>query len=97
MKFYIIIVLVAVLCCSFVFQTSFTPFHIKFPKTKSHIEIDGFSNIYVINDNEIVKYNSVGVLQKKFSTKRYGKIDFVDAMNPLKLLLADEHTILVCS
>jgi hypothetical protein len=87
LKFYIVIALIIVLCCSFVFQTMVPPLRIKFPETKSHIEIDGFSNIYVINDNEIVKYNSIGVLQKKFSTKRYGKIDFVDAMNPLKLLV----------
>jgi hypothetical protein len=39
------------------------------------------------SEPEIVKYNSDGVLQKKFSTKRYGKIEFVDAMNPLKLLV----------
>jgi hypothetical protein len=68
-------------------QTTIAPIHVIFPETKSHIEIDGFGNIYVVNDNEIIKYNALGVLQKKFSTKRYGKIDFVDAMNPLKLLV----------
>ena len=41
----------------------------------------------MINNDEIIKYNVDGVLQKKFSTKRYGKIDFVDAMNPLKVLV----------
>jgi hypothetical protein len=70
-----------------VFQTSNPVIHIKFSDQKSHIDIDGFGNIYVITDNEIVKYNASGVLQKKFSTKRYGKIDFVDAMNPLKVLV----------
>ncbi len=69
------------------FQTSNPVIHIKFSDQKSHIDIDGFGNIYVITDNEIVKYNASGVLQKKFSTKRYGKIDFVDAMNPLKVLV----------
>lgn len=73
--------------CSFVFQTADPPLHIVFPEKTSHVEIDGFGNIYVINDNEIVKYNALGILQKKFSTKRYGKIDFVDAMNPLKLIV----------
>ncbi len=87
MRFSIIIALCIVLCCSFVFQTSNPVIHIKFSDQKSHIDIDGFGNIYVITDNEIVKYNASGVLQKKFSTKRYGKIDFVDAMNPLKVLV----------
>lgn len=73
--------------CSFVFQTADPIVRVKFSEKKSYIKIDGFGNIYVINDNEIVKYNASGVLQKKFSTKRYGKIDFVDAMNPLKLLV----------
>jgi hypothetical protein len=58
-----------------------------FNEQKPLIEIDGFGNIYVINSNEIFKYNASGILQKKFSTKRYGKIDFVDAMNPLKVLV----------
>ena len=69
------------------FQPTDTPLHISFTEKNSHVEVDAFGNIYVINDNEIVKYNVDGVLQKKFSTKRYGKIDFVDAMNPLKILV----------
>ena len=87
MRFIVIIAICVVLGCSFVFQTSEPEIHIKFPEQKSHIEIDGFGNIYSITDNEIVKYNANGVLQKKYSTKRYGKIEFVDAMNPLKVLV----------
>lgn len=87
MKFSIIIAVCIVLGCSFVFQTSSPTIRIKFAEQKSHIDIDGFGNIYIITDNEIVKYNSAGILQKKFSTKRYGKIDFVDATNPLKILV----------
>lgn len=87
MRFHFIIAICVVLCCSFAFQTNEPIVRIKFPEQKSHIEIDGFGNMYVINNNEIIKYNAAGVLQKKFSTKRYGKIDFVDAMNPLKILV----------
>lgn len=72
---------------SFVFQTTDPVTRIKFTEQKSRLEIDGFGNMYVITNNEIVKYSATGNLQKKFSTKRYGKIDFVDAMNPLKLLV----------
>jgi len=87
LRFHFIIAICVVLCCSFVFQTNEPIVRIKISEKKSHIEIDGFGNMYIINNNEIVKYNAAGVLQKKFSTKRYGKIDFVDAMNPLKILV----------
>lgn len=73
--------------CSFAIQLNEPIIHIKFSKKQVHIEIDSFGNIYVVNDNEIIKYNSSGVLQKNFSNKRFGKIDFVDAMNPLKILV----------
>lgn len=87
MRFLIIIAICVVLGCSFVFQASEPEIHIKFSEQKSNLEIDGFGNMYVITNNEIIKYNSSGILQKKYSTKRYGKIDFVDAMNPLKVLV----------
>ncbi|MES2761503.1 MAG: hypothetical protein V4677_04830 [Bacteroidota bacterium] len=87
MKLNLVIVICLLLGCSFVFQTTEPELHIKFPEQKSRIEIDGFGNIYVITDHEIVKYSATGNLQKKFSTKRYGRIDFVDAMNPLKVLV----------
>ncbi len=73
--------------CSFMLQPNDTPLQISFNEKRSHVEVDAFGNIYVINNDEIIKYNVDGVLQKKFSTKRYGKIDFVDAMNPLKVLV----------
>ena len=73
--------------CSFAIQLNEPLVRIKFSNKQVHIEIDSFGNIYVVNDNEIIKYNSSGVLQKNFSNKRYGKIDFVDAMNPLKILV----------
>lgn len=74
-------------CCSFGFQTNDPVTRITFTEQKSRLEIDGFGNMYVITDNEIVKYSATGNLQKKFSTKRYGKIEFLDAMNPLKVLV----------
>lgn len=74
------------LCCSFI-QINDNPIHIKFPSKKEHVEVDDFGNVYAVSANEIIKYNSAGIEQKKFSTKRYGKIDLVDAMNPLKLLI----------
>lgn len=87
MKFNFIIALCLVLGCSFVFQTSEVPICIKFQEKVTHIEVDGFGNMYAIKNEEIVKYTANGILQKKFSTKRYGKIEVVDAMNPLKILV----------
>ncbi len=86
MKYKLIIAVCFIICCSFVFQTS-NGIRIQFPEKNCSVKTDGFGNIYIINQDEIIKYNSVGVLQKKFSIKRYGKIDFVDATNPLKILI----------
>ncbi len=60
---------------------------ITFSEKNCHIKIDAFKNTYIITPNEITKYNALGVEQKTFSTKRYGKIDFVDVTNPLKILV----------
>jgi hypothetical protein len=81
-----------VIICLFVFSTLATtkidyPTPIVFTEKNSHVKIDAFGNIYVITKNEIIKYNSKGLLQKKFSTKRNGKLDMVDVMNPLKILV----------
>lgn len=86
MKFYIIILFSFVITSSFVYQTAEPSFVIHFLKKNAHIEIDAFGNIYEMNQNEVIKYNSLGVLQKKFSTKRYGTIDVLDVTNPLKIL-----------
>src|ERR1700752_604301 len=72
--------------CSFVVQSDVIV-RIKFSEKNSSIKTDGFGNIYVINNDQISKYNASGVFQKTFSTKRYGKIDFLDATNPLKILV----------
>ncbi len=44
-------------------QSNDIPLQISLTK-KSHVEIDAFGNIYVINNDEIIKYNVAGVLQK---------------------------------
>ncbi len=72
---------------SFLYKTLENPIRILFSEKITHVEVDGFGNIYIIQNDQIVKYNANGVLQKKFSVKRYGKIDFVDATNPLKILV----------
>ncbi len=87
MKFYIVIFFCFIIASSFVYQAVEPSFAIRFSKKNSQIKIDAFGNIYEISQNEITKYNSLGILQKKFSTKRYGIIDVLDVTNPLKILV----------
>ena len=49
---------------------------------------DNLQNCYVVNtQNELKKYSANGELLFTFSINRYGKLSYVDAGNPLKLLL----------
>ena len=83
----ITLVCITLLCSAFVYHPEPIPVCIRFPHKITHVEVDNFGNIYTISQNEISKYNANGIFQKQFSTKRYGKIEFVDAMNPLKILV----------
>ncbi len=49
--------------------------------------IDNIGNIYAIIDAEIVKYLPNGKFFARYSNLKLGKISFVDATNPLKVLL----------
>ncbi|MBC7863189.1 MAG: hypothetical protein IAF38_09455 [Bacteroidia bacterium] len=48
---------------------------------------DNIGNIYVIQNDEMVKYNANGDLLKKYSNKKLGKIFSVDASNALRVLV----------
>lgn len=86
MQWKLIIPACFVILCSFAVQSD-DAVCIKFPEKNSSIKTDGLGNIYVIHKDEVSKYNAKGVFQKTFSTKRYGKIEFLDATNPLKILV----------
>ena len=51
--------------------------------------VDNLDNVYVINSSDQVKkYNSNGDSVAVFNNvKKFGKLSFIDASNPLKLLL----------
>lgn len=51
------------------------------------IETDPLGNIYTINGDEIKKFNAAGKMLSVYSVRQYGKITYVDASNPLKILL----------
>lgn len=53
----------------------------------SYCTTDNLNNTYIINGEEIIKYNSKGKLMMKYSNKRFGNITTTDATNALKILL----------
>lgn len=55
--------------------------------TSGSFTTDNQSNIYVIKGNELIKYNKAGKLLYKYSNKNLGNIDYVDASNPLRILV----------
>lgn len=79
------IFVVVVLSMAFVIQNNATLFTIK--QKHNYFTTDNLNNTYLINKEEILKYNSTGKLLMKFSNKRFGNITFVDATNALKVLL----------
>lgn len=48
---------------------------------------DNQSNVYVVQANELSKYDNKGKLLYKYSNKSLGNIDYVDASNMLRLLV----------
>jgi len=80
-----ILLLLAATGFAFTFQSGSTLFTIKQPV--SYFTTDNLNNTYLINGEEISKYNSNGKLFLKFSSKRFGNITSVDATNALKVLL----------
>lgn len=52
---------------------------------------DNIGNFYLYNTNEILMYDSTGLLKNRFSDKSLGKITSVDARNPLKIVVFFEE------
>jgi hypothetical protein len=80
-----LIALVGIICSSFALQTD--PDMYKISATYNSFTTDNIGNVYLINKEELTKYNPAGQLLKKYSNMRYGKITSVDAGNALKVLL----------
>ncbi len=53
----------------------------------NNFKTDKHANIYAINNNELKKYNSKGVLLNSFSTSNKILITDIDVSNPLKIML----------
>lgn len=80
-----IFILFATLCLCFTLQSDKKLFIIK--QSFHYFTTDNFNNTYLVNGEEISKYNNSGKLFLRFSSKRYGNITTVDATNALKILL----------
>lgn len=52
----------------------------------AHVTTDNLGNIYIYDGSLLTKYNSE-FIQTTYSTQTFGKISFVDASNPLKILV----------
>ncbi len=59
----------------------------KIKQVYDYFTTDNIGNTYLVNGEELIKYNNTGVLFKKYSNKRYGNITKTDATNALKILL----------
>lgn len=55
--------------------------------TATFFTTDNQSNVYSVIGNELTKYNKTGKLLYKYSNKKLGNIDYIDATNPLRILV----------
>ena len=55
--------------------------------TSKNILVDNLGNVYVINKDKILKYESDGKLNATFSYKNSGEISSVDITDPLKIVV----------
>lgn len=71
----------------FTFQDSGFNLVISVPTTSSFLTTDNLGNAYLIHGTILEKYGADGNLLKNFSNKNLGGLTFVDAGDPLKILL----------
>lgn len=81
----LVILLVFVLVCSFIQKDGTKRMVIK-AKT-NFFTTDNLGNIYTVNDDELVKYLPGGKFFARYSNLKLGNITYVDATNPLKIIL----------
>ena len=82
-KLFILFLLFAI--CAF--QASDITLIKKISSSSSFMTIDNLGNLYLIVNNELMKYDADGNLLKTFSDKSHGTISFVDVSNPLQILI----------
>jgi len=81
------LLIIFILLSLFSFQSDQFLFNKSIPTNATHLTIDNLSNVYLSNNDVLIKCNSQGVQVKSYSNKTLGSITVVDASNPMKLLL----------
>jgi len=82
-KLFVIISFISI-CSSFQFDDQ-EPLVLK--SKQNFFTGDNFGNAYIVNEDELLKYLGSGKFFARYSNLKLGGITFVDATNPLKLLL----------
>ncbi len=57
------------------------------PIEGSDFTTDPLGNCYIYSKGDVTKFNTDGIETGRFSTREFGDISFVDATNPLKILV----------
>jgi hypothetical protein len=63
------------------------PLHLVIKAKFDYFTVDNIGNMYLVNEDELLKYLPSGKFFARYSNLKLGKISFVDATNPLKILL----------
>ena len=80
----IVFFLISVVCFSF--QIS-DPQKLILKAKQNYFTGDNFGNVYLVNNEELMKYLASGKFFARYSNLKFGNITSLDATNPLKLLL----------
>jgi hypothetical protein len=55
--------------------------------TGNSVEVDNLGDVYVLANQDVIKYKSTGQLFRSYSNKSLGNISRIDVSNPLKILV----------
>jgi len=72
-----------------VFLLSFTPLIAQSAVKKIHV--DNLGNVYIIHNEQLLKFNAEGTLTHSFSNKKAGNISSVDVSDPMQVLVFYEN------
>lgn len=61
------------------------------PVKSNYITSDIFNNLYIVSKTDLQKLNEEGILLNTYSNKNLGDITFVDATNPMRIVLFYVH------
>lgn len=61
------------------------------PMKSNYITSDIFNNVYIVSKTDLQKLNEEGIVLNTYSNKNLGDITFVDATNPMRIILFYVH------